>query len=476
MKQLLITVFLLSSLLMPAAAHAQEADSVTKTYCTSAAGYADVDAMKADLLANAKRLVVNELFGELIAASTSVEDMVVTSDQIRASSMGFVHISGDAEFYNGSSFAEVCVTTNGYVTEKDLLMFEPVTLSNRLCLARPDLSAEALTDFVKSEAIVQALADYDRKLEGADREEVMALMRDVTYSEAGFVQDTATYCATIEGLVTPIEVLAYGTLDATVTGDGKAGTGRSATMPQAGAGSGAVTVDDRRVPDCTTELEFGQIVECAIEKEGEEHEYTFIAEPEDIVDVTISRIDGDLAPGFSVSDKNGKLVTEAWNENRSCGDSGSKSASNYCGVVRSGTHTIVVGSSEADTTGRYRLYIQRMNNPGFATPVEFDTSVTGEIIELHQNDYYTFDAERDDRFTVEVSRVDGDIAPFFNVWDRNGEVVKEADNQNAACEAHDSRVAKNTCVAGLSGQFTVLVMTSESDTTGTYRLTLQKQN
>lgn len=195
--------------LIPASAYAQEADSVTKTYCTSAAGYADVDTMKADLLANAKRLVVNELFGELIAASTEVKDMVVTGDQIRASSLGFVRTSGDADFYNGENFAEICVTIEGYVTAEDLALFEPVSLTNRHCVTDADKTTAQLTAFAREEVIVQALYDYDRTLASMNRDAVLQLMQRVEYSESGFVRDTETYCVQVEGSVVPIEIAAF---------------------------------------------------------------------------------------------------------------------------------------------------------------------------------------------------------------------------------------------------------------------------
>jgi len=98
---LLLVLLLISAAPLPQA----ESEVVTKTYCTQAIGYTDLEKLKTDLLLGAKRLAVNELFGELIAASTAVKDFVVTSDQIRASSVGFVRLEGNVEYRNGSSLA-----------------------------------------------------------------------------------------------------------------------------------------------------------------------------------------------------------------------------------------------------------------------------------------------------------------------------------------------------------------------------------
>jgi hypothetical protein len=100
----LLFVFLISLLLVPAQALAAD-EPVTKTVCASPFGYANLDELKLDLVTSAKRDAVNEIFGELITASTTVEDFVVTSDQIRASSIGYVRIQGDPDFYNGSNLA-----------------------------------------------------------------------------------------------------------------------------------------------------------------------------------------------------------------------------------------------------------------------------------------------------------------------------------------------------------------------------------
>ena len=208
MKTLSLALLLLIALLIPSAAIAQEDVSATKTYCTSAAGYANVEAMKADLLAAVKRQLVNELFGESITASTTVEQMIVTSDQIRASSQGFVRTSGDPIYANGSDFAQICVTLTGYVTAEDLARFQPVALGNRLCKSDPALSATQLRDSVRTEAIAQALLNYDPRLSVFEQSQLLQLMRRIVFDGSGFLPDSDIFCAVVAGDVIPIEVLA----------------------------------------------------------------------------------------------------------------------------------------------------------------------------------------------------------------------------------------------------------------------------
>lgn len=183
-------------------------DVIEKTFCAQAINYESLDKLKTDLLTNAKRLAVNQIFGELIAASTAVENFVVTSDQIRTSSVGFIRIEGSIDYYNGANLAEVCVSIQAYTTAQDKKKFEPIKLSKRHCVTNPSLTTRELTDFAKEEGIVQALLDYDRKVEVIDRDKLLRLMQRVDYSESGFISETETYCTRVNGYVTPIEIIA----------------------------------------------------------------------------------------------------------------------------------------------------------------------------------------------------------------------------------------------------------------------------
>ena len=209
MPRPLSVLFLILSLLLPAApAYAQD-DLVEKTYCTQGIAYDSIDALKLDLLNNAKKAVINELFGEFIVASTAVENFVVTKDQIQTSSLGFVRVEGNTKFHNGEDFADVCVTIAGYVTAADRAKFDPEPLDNKYCDADDNMTTAQLIAYVKDETIIQALIEYDPKLKDADKDSLLQLVQKVTYVESGFVSDTQTYCAEFEGEVVPVEVMAF---------------------------------------------------------------------------------------------------------------------------------------------------------------------------------------------------------------------------------------------------------------------------
>lgn len=209
MKHPLSLIFLLFSLFLPAAPMQAADDVIEKTYCTQGIAYDSIDDLKLDLLNNAKKAVIDELFGEFIVASTAVENFVVTKDQIQTSSLGFVRVEGNTKFHNGEDFADVCVTIAGYVTAEDRAKFVPEPLDNKYCDADDDMTTAQLIAYVKDETIIQALIEYDPKLNEANKDSLLQLVQKVTYLETGFITDTQTYCATFEGEVIPVEVMAF---------------------------------------------------------------------------------------------------------------------------------------------------------------------------------------------------------------------------------------------------------------------------
>jgi len=209
MKHPLSVIFLLIALLLPAAPVQAVDDAVEKTYCTQGIAYESLDDLKLDLLNNAKKAVINELFGEFIVASTAVENFVVTKDQIQTSSLGFVRVEGNTDFHNGDDFADVCVTIRAYVTDEDRAKFDPEQLEKKYCDADDDLTTAQLIAYVKDETVIQALIEYNPKLKGVDKESLLQLVQKVTYLESGFISDTQTYCAAFEGYVVPVEVMAF---------------------------------------------------------------------------------------------------------------------------------------------------------------------------------------------------------------------------------------------------------------------------
>ena len=182
------------------------AQETAKTYCLSAAGYqGSIDNLKADLLTGAKREAVREFFGEFISSFTKIENLRITADTIQATSLGFVRMKGDPEYYNGKNFGEACVKIQAYATAEDFAQFKPLTLTQKSCIMEGDV--KTIKQDAEKKAIFEALINYDRRLETYSQEQMLPLLREVSFSGEGFVPETEVYCVKTSGVVYPIEVL-----------------------------------------------------------------------------------------------------------------------------------------------------------------------------------------------------------------------------------------------------------------------------
>ena len=180
---------------------------VQKIYCTSTNGYDNLDALKKDMVIQAKQMAVNELFGEVITSFTKVESGILTADKIQVASAGFIRIKDNPTFYNGKNLGEICVSIDAYVTEEDKQQFQPVMISKKHCATEPSFTTRQLKTFAEEQAIISGVLDYEKKLEGKNNHELLKLVHQVKYLETGFVPETETYCVKFEGVIYPIELL-----------------------------------------------------------------------------------------------------------------------------------------------------------------------------------------------------------------------------------------------------------------------------
>lgn len=209
MKFHLSLIFTLLLSLIPTQAIAAD-EIVEKTECVQAFGYADLDALKVDLLLRAKRLAVDDLFGFLIVSSSAVQQSVLTDDEISTSSVGYVRVKGIPDYNHGDSLAEVCVTIQAYVTENDRMKFDPIPIAADECVTQPDLNPRKLEDLGEEQTIIKALINLNKELEDKDRASLLKLVRNVKFSDdSKIISNTDTYCGSVTAEVVPIEIEAF---------------------------------------------------------------------------------------------------------------------------------------------------------------------------------------------------------------------------------------------------------------------------
>ena len=105
-----------------------------------------------------------------------------------------------------------------------------------------------------------------------------------------------------------------------------------------------------------------------------------------------------------------------------------------CTLTSTGTYTILAYDSYSGTnTGDYYLHLQRLNNPGNATPIDFGQTLSGSIITPAEMDTYTFSASAGDRVLVRMSKASGDLWPGVRIYSPDGTKL---------CEAYSSATAE----------------------------------
>ena len=181
------------------------ADVVQKKACVSAFAKNQAE-VKNELLTLAKRSAVEELFGSLVKSFTKVKNFSLQRDDIETYSIGFIQIKGNPIYFQGKGFGEVCVTINADATEKAFEKIKPKQLSKKSCLMEGDL--KTIKKRTEEKAKLQALFDYDHNLREYSPPKILPLLREMSFSEGGFVQGTAVYCVRATGLLYPIEVTA----------------------------------------------------------------------------------------------------------------------------------------------------------------------------------------------------------------------------------------------------------------------------
>lgn len=182
---------------------------VERSYCASAFNFASADKAREHLLLAAKAAAVDAIFGQFVSSTTVVSNSVLTSDNIAASSVGLIRIEGTPLYSNGHSFGELCVTVAASASEEEFAQFDEVPLKKRDCLGNSDLTTGELIEEARLKARLTTLTSYEPKLAEYPRSNVLPLLRNIRISEQGFVPETTTYCVTLEGNVTPIEVTAF---------------------------------------------------------------------------------------------------------------------------------------------------------------------------------------------------------------------------------------------------------------------------
>jgi hypothetical protein len=201
---------------------------------------------------------------------------------------------------------------------------------------------------------------------------------------------------------------------------------------------------------------------CSIDDASEVDLYTFSAQVDDILFVRAYRTSNTLQPWVRVYNPDGGLQCQWY---------GSRFIEGACTLPIAGTYTLRFSdaSAGANQTGAYRLFIQRLNQPGGAAAMPFGELVTNTIGEATEVDTYTFPGAVDDRLLVRMHRKSNTLQPWIRIYTPSGSL---------RCQGFASRFVEIGCTLTVAGTYTMLVTdaTDPRDQTGDYTLLVQRLN
>lgn len=213
---------------------------------------------------------------------------------------------------------------------------------------------------------------------------------------------------------------------------------------------------------CQSTLDPGVALLCSISSAAEVDTFTINGAVGDVLLFRASRVSNTLQPWLRVYDPNGL---------KSCEGRAERFVELGCTLTRSGTYTVeVTDASAAQTnTGDYRLYVQRLNNPGSAPSLSYGLRTTDQIQEPAEVDTYTVDGVVDDKLLLRMTRGSETVQPWLRVYGPTGSKI---------CEGFADRFFEISCTLPSSGRYSLVIADSSAGRveTGVYSLELQRLN
>jgi hypothetical protein len=211
----------------------------------------------------------------------------------------------------------------------------------------------------------------------------------------------------------------------------------------------------------STTISFGETASGAISVSGEEDVFTFSAAAGDVVLAQMAATSGNLNPSIRIINGDGDTLCS----HESYAD---PAEIERCELPETGTYTLRAADYDGGDTGNYQIHLQRLNNPGNATSMAFDDTLSGSIGSSADLDAYTFNGASGDLLVARMTNTSGDIMPEVRVYDPDGSLLCQHNSYGSALVTG--------CGLPADGDYTVLVGDYWGKYTGAYNVYLQKLN
>jgi YD repeat-containing protein len=240
---------------------------------------------------------------------------------------------------------------------------------------------------------------------------------------------------------------------------GKALSTQQLAALQAENDQAVIELDGAAVAIEKADIGFGDSVVGSIDVPGDVDSYSFSAVAGDRIIVRMSENEFALEPTLTLNDPNGTPIATDTSFSTVTLDS--------ILLDETGTYTLSASDDGDDETGGYNLSLQRLNNPGNATVLNFGDSVSDSIEPSTALNSYTFAGEAGDLIFVRMSESSNTAGfnPTLNIYAPDGSLVSTATDISSAF------------IEGMpleqTGTYTLFATDVNGDTTGQYSLSLQ---
>lgn len=211
---------------------------------------------------------------------------------------------------------------------------------------------------------------------------------------------------------------------------------------------------------------FGTVTSGSSDNFGELDSYTFSANANDII-LLRYRTDFQSGPKISLSSPSmSNLINYS-------GNFDTKYFEQVIKLDQTGQYTVLLGANEKGNAGvdyrigSYSLFVQRLNNPGQAKPINFGENISGSINKEAEMQTYTFSANANDIINVAIRTAFHDInGPRTILYSPSTSNLVDFSGPNTDLFEQSIKLDQ-------TGQYTLLVGENQGDTTGSYVLNVQ---
>jgi uncharacterized protein (TIGR03437 family) len=214
-------------------------------------------------------------------------------------------------------------------------------------------------------------------------------------------------------------------------------------------------------------LPFGQTQTGTISSAAQSNSYTFSANANDVVDLTMAATSGNLSPKIRLYKSDGTLL----NSVNPGGCYGSTIEMNTVQLPATGTYTVLVGDCGDTSTGNYTIYAQLTNNPAGAAALPFGQTQTAVIGLAAQRNSYAFSGNAKDLIDFTAATT-GNLSPKIRLYKPDGTLLTSANP--GGC--YGSTIEINTVQLPATGSYTMLVGDCGDTSTGSYTIYAQRTN